>query len=113
MKSTEITGAYLNKVRSEALRSEDIASVFRIVDSPSRIGILRALINGPLSVTDIAVAINQSHSATSHQISILYRKGIIMEKASENRRVHMYRLGRTDETKAIIKIIHVVLKLYE
>ncbi len=90
-----------------------IASIFKIAASPTRIGILRALMQGPKPVIEVAAAIDQTHSATSHQIAILLGSKLVTEKRTTNRRFHVYQISNSADAKALKSVIRTVAKLYE
>lgn len=49
----------------------DLADVFNLLGEPKRVGILIALLTGPMAVRDLAAVIELSESATSHALRLL------------------------------------------
>lgn len=50
---------------------QPLADIFKVLGDPTRLRILHALMAGEMCVQDIAVAIDASQSAVSHQLRIL------------------------------------------
>lgn len=67
------------------------AKLFRGFSDPSRLAILEALRNGPLTVTAVVEATGLSQSNTSNHLSCLYDCGLV-SREQEGRYVH-YRLS--------------------
>jgi len=67
------------------------AKLFRGFSDPSRLSILEALRDGPLTVTEIVAAIGLSQSNTSNHLSCLRDCGLVVAE-QEGRFVH-YRLS--------------------
>ena len=71
------------RVRSarEALLSARAASLLGpvrdVICEPTRTQIVRALMGGPLSVTDLASILNRSKSATSQHLRVLRTRGVV------------------------------------
>ena len=71
------------RVRSarEALLNPNAASLLDpvrdVICEPTRTQIVRALMNGPLSVTDLANILNRSKSATSQHLRVLRNRGVV------------------------------------
>lgn len=76
-----------------------IAEFFKIVGDQTRIKILYALFESPMCVCDIAVLLDMSQSAISHQLRVLKQAGLV--KYRKEGRVVFYSLD-DDHIKNIL-----------
>lgn len=54
-----------------------LSGIFKVLSDPTRINILNILKHGDNSVTEIALKLNMTHSAISHQLRILKDKNLV------------------------------------
>lgn len=59
---------------------EQLAELFKIFGTPTRLQIMYALMNGEKCVYDIAEEIGMSQSAISHQLSILKQNRLVKNR---------------------------------
>lgn len=59
---------------------EDLAGLFKIFGTPTRLQIMYLLYEGEKCVYDIADALNMSQSAISHQLSILKQNRLVKNR---------------------------------
>lgn len=76
-----------------------IAEFFKLVGDQTRIKILYALFESPMCVCDIAILLNMSQSAISHQLRVLKQAGLV--KYKKEGRVVFYSLD-DDHVKNIL-----------
>ncbi len=69
---------------------QDVADTFKVLAHPTRVRIVRALVLGELCVCDLAEVVGLSISATSHQLQMMRRAGLLRHR-SEGKQV-FYRL---------------------
>ena len=79
----------VNKMLDEELIA-DMADFFKIFGDSTRLKIINVLMNGNMCVSDIAVILNMTHSAISHQLKYLKRFKIV--KDTKNGKVVYYEL---------------------
>lgn len=77
--------------------------LLRLLGGKTRLAIITVLTSGPKIVTEIADKVNQTHSATSHQLGLLKMAGIVTTKR-EGREVR-YSLSNTRAGKLAAKIV--------
>lgn len=71
--------------------SSDLASFFKVFADPTRIRILSALFISEMCVCDLAVTLNMTHSAISHQLRIF--KAAKLVKSRKDGKVVYYSLA--------------------
>lgn len=84
-------------------RLEDImelSDLFKVFADSTRLRILHKLFNGPISVGDIAEALDMSQSAISHQLKYLKNSNLV--KSERNGKSIYYSLA-DDHIKTIFK----------
>lgn len=59
---------------------EQLAELFKIFGTPTRLQIMYVLMDGEKCVYDIAEALNMSQSAISHQLSILKQNRLVKNR---------------------------------
>ncbi len=75
----DIVNKVSDKIIDEAL-SEELALFFKIFADATRIKILSALDKSEMCVCDLAVCLNMTKSAVSHQLSILKRSALVKSR---------------------------------
>ncbi|MEF9920593.1 MAG: metalloregulator ArsR/SmtB family transcription factor [Erysipelotrichaceae bacterium] len=59
------------------IQFNDLSALFKMFSDPTRLKILSVLFQGELCVCDLAAILEMSHSAVSHQLSVLRTNRII------------------------------------
>jgi DNA-binding transcriptional ArsR family regulator len=72
---------------------ERVADVFSVLSDPTRLRILIALGTGELCVCDLSKVIERSMAATSHQLQLLRRAGVVQYRMAG--KLAYYSLGDT------------------
>ncbi|MEF9961808.1 MAG: metalloregulator ArsR/SmtB family transcription factor [Erysipelotrichaceae bacterium] len=76
----EIHQDKIDKIKKDMLpqmQFNDLSSLFKMFSDPTRLKILSVLFQEELCVCDIAALLEMSHSAISHQLSVLRANRII------------------------------------
>lgn len=82
----------------------EISELFKILSDPTRIQILKMLLSErEMCVNDIAKSINMSHSATSHQLSGLTKRGIVV--CERKGKTMCYKINKNSKSDFIRKLI--------
>jgi len=90
----------------ERARAQKTAQLFKLVSSPTRVMILRALFKKEvLPVQSIANAVEMTHSAVSHQLGVL-AEGNIVNYEQTGREIR-YSLANNKEANMLAKLLKV------
>ncbi len=85
-------------------RDLNVARLFKLVASPTRVSILMLLsAKKSLVVKDIAENVGMTHSAVSHQLGLLLRAGIV--SAQKQGRTVRYQIAKGAESAALVKFL--------
>jgi ArsR family transcriptional regulator len=88
-------------------RDRKAAHLFKLVASPTRVSILSVIADRKeLAVQDIAENLGMTHSAVSHQLSLLSDAGIVASR-KDGRNMY-YSLGKSAGAKALMRFIGAV-----
>src|SRR5271170_2952795 len=68
--------------------AEQLADAMFALSAPSRVQILGCLVDGPLSVGEIAGALEMEQSAVSHQLRVLRDHSLVAARREGKRRVY-------------------------
>lgn len=90
---------YVQKRMPKSDKLYHIAEFFKVVGDQTRIKILYALFESPMCVCDIAVLLDMSQSAISHQLRVLKQAGLV--KFRKEGRIVFYSL-EDDHIKNIL-----------
>jgi DNA-binding transcriptional ArsR family regulator len=85
-----------------------VDQVREVICEPTRAQIVRALSAGPLSVTDLAVAIDRPSTVISQHLRVLRREGVV--EATRRGRVVFYALTTDLLTRSALLTLHVVAR---
>lgn len=69
-----------------------VADLFTALSEPSRLNILQALKDGPLSVGELVASTHLKQSNVSKQLGILLSSGVIQRKQDGNRAIYSIKL---------------------
>lgn len=75
----------IDRIKKDMLsveRSNELSTLFKMFADPTRLKILGMLFHEELCVCDIACLLNMTHSAVSHQLSVLRQNHIIKYRRS-------------------------------
>lgn len=90
--------------KKQKARAKDVADLFGLVASPTRVLILTTLMKRKeLPVQDIAEELGMTHSAVSHQLGLLAETRILVAKKAG--RLVRYRIAPGSEAKALVKFL--------
>lgn len=91
-------------IKQTRAKAQRISCIFKLASSASRAHILLVLATKPMQpVQHIADAVGMTHSAVSHQLSLLLSAKIVSCKREG--RVVKYSLTTSSESKALIKFL--------
>lgn len=80
MHKCEVNKDKLDKIKETMMQDEELqelSSLFKMYADPTRLKILHVLFEQEFCVCDIAYLLGMSHSAISHQLSVLRKSRII------------------------------------
>lgn len=100
--------SYLVLVMKKGL-SQTCYSFFSTLANPTRLAVLENLIEGPMSVSDIAEALEQEQSMISHNLRPLVRCGFVQVESKGKERI--YHLNR-DTFEALLAVVENHAKRY-
>lgn len=82
--------------------NETCYGFFSALANPTRLAIIEKLMEGELSVSDLAAALNQEHSMVSHNLKLLERCSLVF---SETRGKKKYVTANADTLGALLSLV--------
>lgn len=89
---------------AQRTRAKNAARLFKLIASPTRVSLLSVLLkHKELAVQDISDELRMTHSAVSHQLSLLSDAGIVTSR--KDGRMMFYRISGKPEARSLVQFL--------